>query len=184
MDAKGLVVSPGFVDIHSHADFTLLVNPKAESMIRQGVTTLVVGNCGHTPYPVKEEKREDLKRMILGYVPEVEIDWVSLDGYLKRLETFGVAVNVVPVVGHGSVRVAVMGFDARLPSKDEIEEMRMWVRRALEEGAFGLSTGLEYPPGYYSNTEEIVDLCRVVKEYGGLYTTHIRDRGGGMVAAT
>ncbi len=184
LDAEDLVVAPGFIDIHSHADFTLLVNPKAESTIRQGVTTMVTGNCGHTPYPVKEETKEDLKRLILGYIPEVEIDWVSLDGYLKQLEKRGTAVNVVPLIGHGSVRATVMGFDARLPTKDEMEEMKYWVRRALEEGAFGLSTGLEYPPGFYSNTEEIVELCRVVAEYGRLYVTHIRNRGGGMIAAT
>jgi len=124
LDAEDLVVAPGFIDIHSHADFTLLVNPKAESTIRQGVTTMVTGNCGHTPYPVKEETKEDLKRLILGYIPEVKIDWVSLDGYLKRLEKRGTAVNVVPLIGHGSVRATVMGFDARLPMKDEMEEMK------------------------------------------------------------
>jgi len=183
IDAANLFVAPGFIDIHSHADFTLLLNPKAESLVRQGVTTTVIGNCGHTPYPVEEGRKEDLKRIITGY-QEMEIDWVSLDGYLKRLEKQGVAINVVPLVGHGSIRVATMGFDARLPTKDELEKMKKWVRRSLDEGAFGLSTGLEYPPGFYSNTEEIVELCKVVAEYGRLYVTHIRNRGEGIIAAT
>ncbi len=184
IDAENLIVAPGFIDIHSHADFTLLANPKAESLVRQGVTSVVIGNCGHTPYPVKEDRKEDLKRIIIGYRPEVEIDWVSLDGYLRRLEKQGVAINVVPLIGHGAVRVAVMDFDARLPIEDELNEMKRWVRHAMDEGAFGLSTGLEYPPGFHSNTEEIVELCKVVAEYGRLYVSHIRNREKGMIAAT
>ena len=184
IDAEGQVVAPGFIDIHTHSDFSLLVNPKAESMIRQGVTTLVIGNCGHTPYPVNEETKEDLKRIIIGYMPEVEIDWVSLDGYMKRLDAQGVSVNVVPLVGHGSLRVAVMGFASRLPTDDELGEMKRLLERELKDGAFGFSTGLEYPPGFYSNTEELIELCKVVAKYGRLYATHIRDRGEGMIAAT
>lgn len=177
IDAEGLIVAPGFIDIHTHSDFTLLVNPRAESSVRQGVTTAVIGNCGHSCAPVSEETKGLLKKIIIGYSPTVEIDWHTLGEYLNRLEEGGIAQNVAPLVGHGAVRIAAMGFEDRAPKRDELERMKLLVAEAMEDGAFGLSSGLGYPPGSYATTEEMIELCRVVANYGGFYATHVRTYG-------
>ncbi len=174
IEAKGLIVSPGFIDMHTHSDFPLLINPRAESSVRQGVTTEVIGNCGYSCGPVRDATRDLLKRSILGYSPEVEVDWHSLGEYLDRLEERGIAHNVATLVGHGAVRIAVMGFDSRLPTKEELNEMKALVAKSMEEGAFGMSTGLVYAPGNSSDTLELVELCKVVADYGGIYATHVR----------
>jgi len=184
VDAKGLVITPGFIDLHNHSDYTLLANPKAESMVRQGVTTLVVGNCGHSVYPLKKESSEELRGLIFGYVPEVEVDWKNLLGYFNRLERQKIAVNVAALVGHSAVRVAVIGFERRTPTYSELEEMKDLVAQEMEAGAFGLSTGLEYPPGSYADDTEITELCRVVSQYGGFHSTHIRNRAEGFLKST
>jgi N-acyl-D-amino-acid deacylase len=184
IDALKLFATPGFIDIHTHADFTILVNPRAESLVRQGVTTLVVGNCGHAVYPIKEDKKELIKRTIFGYVEGIEINWNTLEGYFKRLEEQGIAVNVAALSGHGAIRIAVMGFDNRKPTKDELEEMRKLVEQDMKDGAFGFSTGLEYPPGSFAAAEEIIELCKVVSSYNGFYSTHIRNRADKMLEAT
>lgn len=184
IDATNLFATPGFIDSHTHADFTILANPRAESLVRQGVTTLVVGNCGHAVYPVKEDKKELLEKAIFGYIKGIEIDWKTLDGYLRRLKRQGIAANVAPLSGHCAIRIAVMGFDNRKPTESELDEMKKLVEQDMRDGSFGLSTGLEYPPGSFALTEEIIELCKVVSSYGGFYSTHIRNRADKMIEAT
>jgi len=176
VDAKNLVVSPGFIDIHDHTSIELLVNPKAESSIRQGITTLVSGNCGDSPFPVAEEiveeSRQDLKELY-----QLDLTWREINGFLSRLEEKGIALNYSTLVGQGSIRGAAMGFNDRPPSEQELEKMRMMVEENIKNGALGLSTGLEYAPGSYAKADEISELCKVVARYGGVYATHMRDEG-------
>lgn len=183
INAEGLVVSPGFIDIHSHSDLSLLVNPRAESKIMQGVTTEVNGNCGNSAAPLGRENISLLKEH-LSLSSEVNWDWSSFGEYLDRLEKQGTAVNVATLVGHGTVRVAVMGYERRKPTRDELDQMKALVARSMEEGAFGISTGLIYSPGYYSTTDELVELCKVAAERGGFYATHIRSESDGLIEAT
>jgi N-acyl-D-amino-acid deacylase len=172
IDASGLHVAPGFIDPHTHSELTLLVNPKAESKIRQGVTTEIVGNCGGSPGPLIGASMEEEKAgaEILG----VDVDWTSLGGYLDRVKRQGSALNVVTLVGHNTIRGAVLGFDDVQPSSTQQAEMEHLMAEAMEQGACGLSTGLFYPPGYYAHTEEVIGLARVAAKYGGIYASHIR----------
>lgn len=162
LDAKGLIVCPGFVDIHSHSDTPLMVNPKVESMIRQGITTQCVGNCGHSPYPVSESAKDDPHR------------FPSAREFFAFVENQGIAYNIASLVGHGSVRETVMDFDDREPTKEELEEMRALISEAMDQGAFGLSTGLEYSPMFFSNTAELIALAEAAARKGGFYASHCR----------
>ena len=180
INAKGLVVSPGFIDIHSHSEYSLLANSKAESKIRQGVTTEVNGNCGDSPAPIRGISTYD-KELAEEY--KLDLDWSTLGEYLDRLERQGIALNVALLVGHGTIRTAVMGYENRPPTREELEEMKELVALAMEDGAFGMSTGLFYPPGGFAHTEEVIELCKVVTKYGGIYTTHIRGEGDPLIEA-
>jgi len=178
IDVSGLVVSPGFIDMHSHSDLTLLINPKAESKIRQGITTEVIGNCGGSAAPLNDLLREETKKTTpLIKEAELELNWSTMAEYLNRLDRQGVAVNVVPLVGHENVRVSTIGFDDRAPTETELKEMKETLAQAMEDGAFGMSTGLIYPPGCYAKTDELIELSKVVTSYGGIYTSHIRGEG-------
>ncbi len=171
IDATGKVVSPGFVDMHTHSDYTLLVDGRAESKIRQGVTTEVLGE-GTSPGPVQGETeastREALARYGLG-----EPDWRTLGEYFSRLERQRTATNVASYVSAGQVRVSVMGYEDRPPSPEELEEMRGLVAEAMEDGAQGLVASLE-GPYEVTTTEELIELAKVVSRYGGIYATHLR----------
>lgn len=157
IEARGLVVAPGFIDVHTHIEGGILRRPTAENFLRMGVTTVVTGNCGGSWLPVGET--------------------------LRRLAEQGLSINVATLVGHNSVRRAVMGEEARRPTPEELERMKGLVEQAMREGAVGLSTGLIYIPGTYAETEEIVELARVVARYGGIYASHIRDEGNGVLEA-
>lgn len=181
IEARGLHLAPGFIDPHTHSDLTLLVNPRAESKIRQGVTTEVVGNCGFSPAPLlgaaAQEVQDEAKSLGLKVV------WVSMTEYLERLCHPGTAVNVVPLVGHNTVRGAVLGFDDVQPTPEQRTEMERLVADAMDQGARGLSTGLFYPPGFYARTEEVIELARVVARYGGIYASHIRNETNRLLEA-
>ncbi len=181
IDVTDRIVSPGFIDIHTHTDFELLANPKAESKIRQGVTTELTGNCGSSAFPLKRPLSDDKKRMAkkLG----IALDWTDLEGYHASLLKKGMAVNHGTLVGQGTVRSYVIGDDQREPTPDEMDRMKRQVAEALEQGAFGLSTGLEYTPSGYADTEEIIELCKVAAEYGGFYATHIRSEDNAVIEA-
>jgi N-acyl-D-amino-acid deacylase len=174
IEAKGLAVSPGFIDVHDHTDIDLLVNPKAESAVRQGVTTLVSGQCGGSPFPLTLEEAEDLRRR-LAQEYGLDAGWNDIRGFLARLEQSGAALNYATFVGHGSVRAVAMGYDARPASAAELERMKELVADSMAGGALGLSSGLEYTPGSFAPTEELVELCRVAVRTGGVYATHMRN---------
>lgn len=182
LDATGRVVAPGFVDVHSHADATVLAFPGADSAVRQGVTTVVIGNCGAGMAPNVPE--HDVRRVTFMLEDEwgVELGWRGFGEYLEAMPD--AAVNVAALVAHGAVRNAVMGFAAREATRAERDRMRGFVEEAMAAGAVGMSTGLEYMPGSYAAPEEIAELCAMVERHGGMYATHMRSRGEGFAAAT
>ncbi len=149
VDASGLVLAPGFVDMHTHSDRTLLVDPDAQSKVQQGVTTELVGNCGSSPTPcvgaVAEEERKRLERW------GVEPTWRTMGEYLRSIEERGVGINVMALVGHGSVRKAAMGYAMRAPDGGELAEIRRLVAESMAGGAVGMSFGGIYPPSNYAN---------------------------------
>lgn len=174
LDATGLIVAPGFIDIHSHSDFTLLVDPRAQSALAQGVTTEVVGNCGHGCAPIQDPQLAAFN--IYGYSSKVEIDWTTMAGYLERLDASQPAVNVASLVPNGNLRLAVLGRAERPASPEELGEMERLLEAGLEQGGFGLSTGLESPGERVTTEDEIAALCRVVARRDGLYATHTRNK--------
>ncbi|MBT9144055.1 MAG: D-aminoacylase [Dehalococcoidia bacterium] len=184
IDAEGMIVCPGFIDMHSHSDLAFLVNPEAESKILQGVTTEVIGNCGISAAPIKDGTLDQLRDYAGSFLLKEYLnwDWRSFGEYLDKLKE-GIAVNVAPLVGQGTIRIAVMGFDNREPEKKELAEMKELLREAMDEGAFGLSTGLIYPPGCFSKTEELIELARVIKDYEGIYFSHIRGESNTLIPA-
>ena len=179
-DATGRVVSPGFIDIHGHSDFKLLLDRKAESKVRQGVTTEVGGNCGLSGAPLSGEMKRRLWESYREY--DLCLDWSTFEEYLKRLGE-GLGINFVPLVGQNNIRASVMGQENRPADAKEIEKMTNLIVSTLEEGAFGLSTGLIYPPGCFAAEDELIELCEVVGREGGLYSTHIRGEGKHLLEA-
>lgn len=172
--AAGLVVAPGFVDIHSHGDLTIVTDPRARSAIAQGVTTIVVGNCGHSPAPLPVP--EALPDLTFGYLEGSGHGWTTLAGYLEAVEDARPAVNVGTLAGHNAIRVAALGLSPRVATSGEVGSMAVEVERAMEAGAFGLSVGLEYPLGARATRDELVDLARVIERHDGLFAIHTRDR--------
>lgn len=181
IDVSNLFVSPGFIDIHNHSDTSLIADPKMESKTRQGITTEVNGNCGISPAPVNVNT---LKKNGMRRIPEEDVNWKTMGGYFKRLERQGISQNAVTLVGHGTVRHHVMGDDQRKPTQSELDEMKKLVRDAMQDGAAGLSTGLTYAPGCYAHTDEIVELAKVVADYDGIYTSHLRETGSKVLGWT
>ncbi len=173
--ARGLYVCPGFIDIHTHSDINALVFPGCDSTLRQGVTTHLIGNCGSSAAPLREPYVEVWKNYWGEWAGKFdEGKWHTFEDYLRLLEKSGVGHNIAALVGHGAVRTAAMGAQRRAPNKKELALMKELVDEAMRSGAFGLSTGLVYPPGSFAKTEEIIELCKVVAKYGGMYTSHIR----------
>ena len=183
IDASGRIVAPGFIDAHTHSDFTLLSAPGADSKVRQGITTEVVGNCGFSPAPVAPQTLDLLKEYVGFLNPDLPWTWQRLGEYYDRVSDQGCAMNLVPLVGHGAVRIAVMGFADRAPGADELVRMQRLVGEAMDDGAFGLSSGLIYTPGCYGDTAELVALAQVAQQAGGLYATHMRGEGGTLEEA-
>ncbi|MFQ5861625.1 MAG: amidohydrolase family protein [Candidatus Brocadiales bacterium] len=181
IDATGLVVAPGLIDIHSHSDFLCLVSPRSESKVLDGVTTEVCGNCGSSPFPLS---KETLKRKQEGYSKYgLVIDWQDADGFFTRVESQPSSINRGFLVGHSSIRDFVIGYDRRSPTDRELSEMRDELTRAMGAGALGLSSGLIYPPGCYASREELIEICREVSRLGGVYATHMRSEGKGLLEA-
>jgi N-acyl-D-amino-acid deacylase len=175
IDAGGRTVAPGFIDAHSHDDFNLPVNPLVPGKILQGVTTQITGNCGWSPAPILPRRKKDFVENA-GFVDSaLAWNWESMADFLRVLPPL--AQNIGQLVGHVTVRTAVMGVEDRPPTPEELEQMRQLVARSMEEGAIGFSTGLVYPPSAYAATDEIVALAKVAARYGGGYHTHMRDEG-------
>ncbi|TLZ56252.1 MAG: D-aminoacylase [Methanobacteriota archaeon] len=174
IDADGKYVAPGFIDIHTHSDVGILVEPTAECAVRQGVTTHVIGNCGDSPAPVSDEYRELAMHRFEYYSNARDWKWSTYGEYLRFMEQQGVGINIAGLVGHGAIRLAVMGFEERPPTGAELDSMKGHVDEAMRSGAFGMSTGLVYPPGCFAATDEIVALAGGVVRHGGFYASHIR----------
>ncbi len=174
INASGKYVAPGFIDIHTHSDLGVLLDPTCECAVRQGVTAHVIGNCGDSAAPVSEQHREMTVRRFSYYSHAATWSWSTYGEYLARIERQGVGLNVAGLVGHGTVRLAVMGFDDRQPTPPEMAAMKEHVDEAMRAGAFGMSTGLVYPPGCFAHTDELVELAQVVARHGGFYASHIR----------
>lgn len=172
----GRFIAPGFVDVHTHSDLSLLIDRKAESAVRQGVTTHVLGNCGMSPAPIGVGRIEELKHMwgSISSGPGISWGWRTFGEYLDEVENGGVAINATSLVGHGALRIAVLGFENRLPTDSELEQMQALLDEAMLAGAHGISTGLVYPPGCFADTEEIVALSKNAAAHGGIYASHIR----------
>jgi N-acyl-D-amino-acid deacylase len=183
IDATDQYVVPGFIDIHTHSDVGVLVEPTAECAVRQGVTTHVIGNCGDSPAPIGEKYRELATRRFEYYAQARDWSWTTYQQYLDFVEARGVGVNIAGLVGHGAIRTAVMGFDERAPDRGELRAMKSHVAEAMKAGAFGMSTGLVYPPGCFAATEEIVELAKIVARHGGFYASHIRGERETIVEA-
>jgi N-acyl-D-amino-acid deacylase len=180
--AEGLAVSPGFIDVHEHTSVELLVNPKAESGVHQGVTTLVSGNCGDSPFPLTGPVFEETRSSLLEEYG-LDLTWRDARGFFGRIEKSGAALNYSSFAGQGTIRAAAMGYGNRPPSAAELVQMKGLVREAMESGALGLSSGLEYSPGSFASTEELVELCRIAARTGGVYATHMRDEEEGVLEA-
>jgi N-acyl-D-amino-acid deacylase len=179
----GAVVAPGFIDLHTHSDFVVPRFPRAPAMTRQGVTTQVLGNCGFSPFPVAPATAGLLRAASAFLDAGLSWDWSDLDGYARGLAELPLACNLALLVGHGSVRIAVMGFDDRAPTAAELEVMRELVALAMRQGAFGLSSGLIYAPGSFAEIAELTELARVAAASGGFYASHIRDEAAGLLDA-
>lgn len=189
IDGEGLVAAPGFVDCHSHADF-VLSDPDhpsiLEGLVRQGITTVVTGNCGYSPFPTRNS---DDAALLAGYSAFLQSDgWGGplrdASEFIDQLETKGVSLNVIPLTSHGTVRLCVKGLSAGVATDAECAEMANLVRADLEGGAWGLSSGLIYPPGMYSNTEELIRICEPLRDSHAVYTSHIRGSSETLLQAT
>lgn len=181
VDGEDRYLTPGFIDIHAHSDTRLQGCPTAESRILQGVTTEIGGLCGLSVAPVNHDPAR--LKQLRDYVGDLDYSWETVGQYLDVLEDVRTSTNFGTAVGHGTLRIAAMGFDARSAEPSELETMKTLLRRALEDGAFCLSSGLIYPPGCYAGADELAELCRELVPYGAYYETHMRDEGEGVVEA-
>ncbi|MCM3080633.1 N-acyl-D-amino-acid deacylase family protein [Brevibacillus invocatus] len=175
INVQGNAVAPGFIDIHTHSDNAAFVPHLSKGKIMQGVTTEVIGNCGMSAYPINPEKIHYLKQYVSSLFGSLEWNWTSLSEFADFSTSLGMVTNLIPLIGHGAVRIAAMGFDNRPPTADEMVHMKQLVQDMMDQGAFGLSSGLIYPPGVYCSTEELVELCKVVQKNKGIYATHMRN---------
>jgi len=178
IDASGLTVVPGFIDMHNHSDYTILVEPKSESMIRQGVTTMVLGES-RSAGPVKPGFNDDRRAGSDG----ATVDWTTLGGYFEKLERQRMATNIASYVGEEQVWTYVKGYGQSPATPSELDAMKQLVAQAMEQGAMGLSTALLQPPSSLATTENLIELARIAKQYGGIYSSHIRDEGEGVFHA-
>ena len=181
LDATGRYVTPGYIDIHTHSDRSILLNPRMESKIRQGVTTEIGGNCGSGVAPALGEAVANL-RPEPGREHE-PASWPTMAAYLEHVERAGIAGNYATLAAHGTLRASTTGYAMRPASPVELEAMQRLLAESLEAGAFGLSTGLIYVPSGYADIDELVTLSRVVRSYGGIYASHIRNEASGLLGA-
>lgn len=190
INAQKLTVIPGIIDPHSHADLILPLDKKrqAELMrckLSQGITTTIVGNCGLGCAPVGNPEAEAILRAVNSWMTPEPVDWSwqTIGEYLKRLKENGLALNVGTLAPHGPIRISAMGLAKGKASRSQLKIMRSMVEQAMKDGAFGLSTGLIYPPGMYSDSDELKDLAKIVADHGGIYTSHIRGSSETLIPA-
>jgi N-acyl-D-amino-acid deacylase len=186
IDAKGLAVAPGFIDTHGHSEFNLLADSRAEGKVCQGITTEINGNCGLSAAPLFDaalkQRESDLEEL------GIRERWSTFNGYFSLLEKSGIAINFATLTGHGNIRASVIGYENRAPEDHELQRMQVCLKDTFTEGSSGISTGLIYPPGIYSATEELIALCRYLsdnygKRFPGVYASHMRSEGDGLLEA-
>ena len=181
VDVTGLIVSPGFIDIHSHSDASPLVNYLADSKLAQGVTTELAGNCGISNLPATPEHIDEINEYFISQLElptyETKPARMSITDYAADVKAKGANINACSLVGHGTLRLAVMGFVNRDPSEKEMEELKALLARELERGAVGMSLGLIYPPSAFSAKEELIELAKVLKKYNAILSVHMRNEG-------
>jgi len=185
LDAEGLVLSPGFIDMHAHSDLAVLRDPDHSAKAAQGVTLEVLGQDGLSYAPVDDRTLAEVRRAITGwngYGDDIDFDWRSVGEYLDRLDR-GIAVNAAYLIPQGTVRMLAVGWEDRDATPQELDRMRQLVAEGLEQGAVGMSSGLTYTPGMYAEDAELTELCRVVASYGGYYCPHHRSYGAGALEA-
>ena len=185
VDAGGLAVAPGFIDLHSHSDFTFPSFPASPGQVSQGVTSELVGQCGDTPAPLAgdPELRQEFLQYELGFGPDLDWSWRTTAEYLDVLDAARPAVNCLPLVGHNALRMLALGMAERPPRPTELEVMRAALREGLAAGAWGMSTGLSYAPGSWAATDDIVAVAAPLAETGALYVSHIRNESDGLLGA-
>ncbi len=179
IDATDHIVAPGIIDVHSHSDGYLMENPRAESSVRQGITTSVVGNCGLSAAPIYGDFRP-ASSILPGKIP---YNWTTMDDYFKVIDSTGLSLNMVALVGHCNLRAAGMQFRQGPPNAEELAFMEKVLRESLDAGCWGMSVGLIYPPAYFSGSEEIVSMLKIVAEYNGVNQVHIRGQGESLITA-
>ncbi|KAA0935344.1 N-acyl-D-amino-acid deacylase family protein [Streptomyces apricus] len=190
VDAEGLVLAPGFIDMHAHSDLALLRDPDHSAKVAQGVTLEVIGQDGLSYAPVDDRTLAEVRRAITGWNgsgDDIDFSWRSVGEYLDRLDHGfggeGIAVNAAYLIPQGAVRMLAVGWDDRDATPEELRRMRQLVADGMREGAVGMSSGLTYTPGMYAKDAELTELCRVVAEYGGYYCPHHRSYGAGALDA-
>ncbi|MER7669648.1 D-aminoacylase [Kitasatospora sp. NPDC096128] len=184
VDADGLVLAPGFIDMHAHSDLALLLEPEHPAKVTQGVTCEVLGQDGLSYAPADDTTLPELRRQLAGWngdPADFDWDWRDVAGYLDRIDRTRIAVNACYLVPHGSLRMLAMGWDDRPPTPAELDRMRQVLAQSLLHGAVGMSSGLSYTPGMYADTAELVELCTVVAAYGGFHAPHQRSYGRGAL---
>lgn len=172
IDVNNNIICPGFIDVHSHSDYVFFIDSTAQSKVRQGVTTEVTGNCGMSGAPYLESLKQ-YKPSSFNFLPF----WNTIEEFICALSKQPKTVNIAPLVGHGTLRSAIVGLEDREPTKEEFIKMKQTLAEGLEAGSFGLSTGLYFAPGAYAKKQELVELAKIVADYGGIVASHIRDEG-------
>jgi dihydroorotase/N-acyl-D-amino-acid deacylase len=180
IDAHNLVVAPGFIDMLGQSEMALLIDNRSLSKLSQGITSEITGE-GNSIAPQNALTLSGLQPELDHY--HITVDWATLDGYFTRLEKSGTPLNIGTYVGAAQVREAVLGDVDRAPTSEELDKMKALVAEAMQQGAFGVSTALIYPPGHYAKTEELIELAKVAGQYGGIYATHMRSEGQSETAA-
>lgn len=186
VNADGKIVTPGFIDMHTHSDLSLLYDSLASARIYNGVTTDVIGNCGVGVAPVSEKTKDLLLKYlttrIVGSIPvdHLDLPWTTYEEYLDYADKKPTAINMVPLVAQGAIRIHEMGFDGTPATAEQMAHMQEEIYKAMEAGACGLTSGLVYLPGLYTDEDELAELCKAIKPYGVKYITHQRDEGSGI----
>ncbi|MBN1902133.1 amidohydrolase family protein, partial [Candidatus Sumerlaeota bacterium] len=181
LEAKDMAVVPGFIDVHSHGDTGVIINPESESKIQQGITTQIVGNCGSSAFPWKGERLKEARENLAKY--NLEADWDSIEGYFQKMEHAKPAINTATFIGQGTLRASIMGEKDIRPDESDMNAMKKEVVHAMEEGALGVSTGLIYSPGFFADQNELTELMKASAEKEGLYASHVRGEGDTLLEA-